>query len=387
LKIFAWITADSRGCLQRTIGVTPRHCARNGGSIMNGSFDHTELCGAIHLHTTFSDGGVTYPVLIEAAREVGLDYIVVTDHASLAGREAGYEGFFGNLFVCVGYEHNDVANLNHYLALGCDTVVTFHDTPQGYVDRIKAQGGIGFIAHPIEVRHYFEKYPPYPWTDWNVSGFDGLELWNQMSDWLENLKSPLHFVKLFYPRRFLLEVKRELLERWDALNRTRFVSGIGGVDAHTMEMKFGPFGLTIFPIKVELKGIRTHVYVDRPLPAGDAPGAKAMLLSALKNGNGFVSNFRRGDAKATRIFLLDKQGRAFSPGLCATVPELPARLCVSVPDKSEVRLIRNGQRCAVCTGRQAEFPVTSDGIYRIEVFKGKYAWIYSNPFPVGRYPL
>jgi hypothetical protein len=368
-------------------GPTTKASIENGSVMRRETFDSLELSGAIHLHTTFSDGGVSYPVLIAAAKEVGLDYVVVTDHASLGGRKAGYEGFSDKLFICVGYEHNDTGNINHYLALGCDTVVNYHDTPQGYIDRIKAQGGIGFIAHPVEVRHYFDKYPPYPWTEWSATGFDGIELWNQMSDWLENLRSRLHFVKLFYPRRFLVEVKKELLARWDSLNRQRFVSGIGGVDAHTMEMRFGPFRFIIFPIKVELKGIRTHVYVERALPQDDPAAAKAMLLCALRNGNGFVCNYRRGNAGGTRIFLVDADGRALPPGLPPKAPALPGHLFVTVPEKATVHLVRNGERVAVAGGRNAEFAISSDGVYRIEVYKGKYAWIYSNPFPVGHYPL
>jgi hypothetical protein len=363
-----------------------RRTKRNGGT-MDGRFTHTELRGAIHLHTTYSDGGVSFPVLIDTAAGLGLDYIVVTDHDSLAGKEAGYEGFHENLFVCVGYEHSDSGNKNHYLAIGCESVESWHDTPQGYIDRIKAKGGIGFIAHPIEVRHYFEKYPPYPWTAWDTTGFDGIELWNQMSDWLESLRHILHFVKLFYPRRFLLEVRRELLMRWDSMNRGRFVAGIGGVDAHTMKVRFGPFTRTIFPIKVELKGIRTHLYIERPLPVHDAVAAKAVLLSALKNGNGFVSNFRRGDAKGTRIFMIDNKDNVFPPGRCEIVPELPGRLAVKIPEHANITLVRNGDRCASHKGRETEFTITENGVYRIEVRKGKYGWIYSNPFPVGRYPL
>jgi hypothetical protein len=350
-------------------------------------FSYRELCGAIHLHTTFSDGGVDFPVMIDTAREVGLDYIVVTDHASLRGKEAGYEGFSGDLFVCVGYEHNDKANINHYLALGCNTVIANQEEPQGYIDRIKTDGGIGFIAHPVEKRHYFKKYPPYPWTEWNASGFDGIELWNQMSDWLENLRSWLNFVRLFYPRRFLLEVRGELLARWDTMNRARFVSGIGGVDAHSMKVRFGIFRFTIFPIKVELKGIRTHLYCSTPLPKDNAAGAKMMLLDALKNGRGFISNYRRGDAKGTALYLIDGNGRFLPPGNSDSDVALPARIMVNLPQHALIKLLFNGKCIDTRMGQTAEFSITSHGLYRIEAYKGKYAWIYSNPFPVGRYPL
>jgi len=99
--------------------------------IRNSKFpEMCELCGAMHLHTTFSDGSVDFPALIACAKEVDLDFIVVTDHLSLKGREMGYEGFSDDLFVFVGYEHNDVDNLNHYLVLGTENVVRVHDKPR-----------------------------------------------------------------------------------------------------------------------------------------------------------------------------------------------------------------------------------------------------------------
>jgi hypothetical protein len=357
-------------------------------SSKNTFFPYTEMCGALHLHTTFSDGGVTFLEMIEAAGAVGLDYIVVTDHVTLLGKKSGFEGFSKNgVFVCVGYEHNDVNNKNHYLVLGTDMVIDYNDEPQGYVNRVRNAGGIGFIAHPIEKRHYFAAYPPYPWTEWNVTGFDGIELWNQMSDWLENLRSRLHFMRLFSPRRFLVEIRKELLQRWDSLNRTRFVSGIGGVDAHSMKIRLSIFPLTVFPIKVELKGIRTHLYFPGPLQGNDAPEAKKRLLDALKNGKGFISNFRRSDAKGTQMSIEYGNGRVACPGMPEEEISLPASLRVRLPRRAEIRCFKNGTCVDSRNGSAADFGVSSKGLYRIEAWLGKHAWIYSNPFPVGRYPL
>jgi hypothetical protein len=354
----------------------------------NRSFQrYHELCGALHLHTVFSDGGVGYPVMIDSAKAVGLDYIVVTDHMSLRGIEEGFEGFSGGLFVCIGYEHNDSNNLNHYLAIGSRRIAERCVEPQQYIDEIQKQGGIGFLAHPVEKRHYFKKYPPYPWTRWDVSRFDGIELWNQMSDWLENLKSWLYFMRLFYPRRFLVEIQRELLEKWDSLNRERFVGGIGGVDAHTMKVRIGLFRRTIFPIKVELKGIRTHLYIEQPLPKTDTAAAKSILMETLKKGNGFISNYRRDDARGTKIYIEDSTGGCFAPGMRANDLKLPACIRTELTDSACIRLVRNGRYEASREGTSAAFDITSPGLYRVEVYKKKFAWIYSNPFPVGRYPL
>jgi hypothetical protein len=346
-----------------------------------------EICGALHLHTTFSDGGVDFPRLIGAAKEVGLDFIVVTDHMTLRGRQEGHEGFSGGLFVVIGYEHNDANNINHYLALNTKGVIKVHDAPQSYIDLIKKDGGIGFLAHPVEKRHYFKKYPAYPWTAWDAKGFDGIEVWNQMSDWLEHLKSWLNFFRLFYPRRFLAGIEKDMLFKWDNCNREAFIGGIGGVDAHTMKTSIGPFRLTVFPIKVELKGIRTHLYLDEPLPADDTGRAREVFFKALRNGRGFISNYRRCDARGTRIFIEYAGGQIGLPGPQPSGAALPACLHVGLVEKAEIRLVRNGMVMQRHAGSEAAFDLAADGLYRVEVYKGKNAWIYSNPFPIGKYPL
>lgn len=345
-----------------------------------------EICGAIHLHTTYSDGGVNYQELIDAANAVNLDFIAVTDHMSLGGKESGQEGFRGDVCVLVGYEHQDRINHNHYLALGVDEVFHNLDNPQDYINAVKDSGGIGFLAHPAEKRHYFGNLPPYPWTEWQVSGFDGIEIWNQMSDWIEKIRSPLSAIRLFYPRRFLAAPPSELLMKWDTLNRERFISGIGGVDAHTRRVGKGFFSILVFPIKVELQGIRTHVYLTDELDKSDFTGSKKAILNALRDGKGFFSNFRRGDARGTEFFMECNDGQIVLPGKPAHF-SLPSRLLVSLPGMGTIHLVADGKRIRTVQGKKAEFQITDSGIYRIEVYRKSKAWIYSNPFPVGNYPF
>lgn len=343
-----------------------------------------ELCGTLHLHTRYSDGGIHISELIEAAQSLRLDFIGVTDHMSVQGKEEGYEGFHDDLFVLVGYEHHDARKLNHYLAFGVDTVVSAAQRPQHYIDEIRKQGGIGFLAHPTEKRNYFKQYPPYPWVDWQVYGYDGIEIWNQMSEWVESLKSWFSYIRIFYPRRFLNTVPKKLLQKWDSFNKMRFVSGIGGVDAHTIHIGPRWFGLQIFPIRVELQGIRTHLLI--PSATDDAQHKQA-LLHAMRNGHGFVSNYRRGDARGARMYFKDDKRITMCPGNHHYVPRLPGTLSVELPEAAQIKLLRNGAVAAAVEGTQACFPIHQQGVYRIEVFRGQNAWIYSNPFPLGEYPF
>lgn len=347
--------------------------------------NYKELCGCIHLHTIYSDGGVSYPELISAAQKVGLDFVAVTDHMTLKGREAGFQRQHDDLLVLVGYEHNDEENRNHYLAFGTNQVMSGVTEPQDYINRIKAEGGIGFLAHPAEKRNYFGKLPPYPWTKWDAEGFDGIELWNQMSDWIEQLKNLRSFIRIFYPRRFMGNVPGELLEKWDKLNQKRFVSGIGGVDAHTRKIHLGPLSYTVFPIKVELKGVRTHLYLDTTCKNSQV--YSETVLKLLKYGHGFISNYRHGDARGSQFFMVDSNNNRIPPGAADKETTPPLTLQVTLPLKAETRLFRNGKLMKTCSGKYCEFAIERLGVYRIEAHRENNAWIYSNPFPVGTYPF
>lgn len=350
------------------------------------SNSYKEIAGAIHLHTTYSDGGITIKELIKAAKVVGLNFIIVTDHMTLRGLEEGYEGLSDKLCVLVGYEHHDPHKKNHYLALGVNKVFDNSFKPQSYIDEIKKAGGIGFLAHPAEKRNYFGSLPPYPWTDWEAGGYDGIEIWNQMSDWVENLKSWMSFIKLFYPRRFLGAPPAELLDKWDTLNKTSFISGIGGVDAHSRRLGFGYCYLRVFPIKVELKGIRTHIYIDQKNDFSNFAATKKAILKGLQNGHGFISNFRRGDARGSIFFLRHKNGHLSFPGIQKS-PSLPAQIVVEIPKEGRIILMADGKAINQADGKTAVFNIEKKGIYRIEVYKKSKAWIYSNPFPIGDYPF
>ena len=82
-----------------------------------------EYVGAIHIHSTYSDGTGKIEDIAQAASDSGLDFIMMTDHNTLKPKEDGYEKWINNVMVIIGYEVNDMSNKNHYLVFGLDEVI------------------------------------------------------------------------------------------------------------------------------------------------------------------------------------------------------------------------------------------------------------------------
>ncbi|MDH4223927.1 MAG: histidinol-phosphatase, partial [candidate division Zixibacteria bacterium] len=334
-----------------------------------------EIVGAIHIHSTDSDGAKTIPEIARIGDRTGLDFLLFSDHMTLKSYQAGLEGFYGKTLVVIGYEIHDKENKNHYLAFNLNDVLPFGLSPSEYVRHVKEKKGIGIIAHPDEIRTDLPKYPAYPWTAWEAEGYDGIEIWNQMSEWMEKLTRFNQLKMLFSPRKSLDSPTPRILSKWDQLNRKRKVCGIGAIDAHAHPHRIGPLKLTIFPYEVQFKSIRTHLILDGPLSL-DFEKAKKQIYSALLNCNVFASNYKRGEAKG---FLFYAQGKN---GLARIGEEMRLEevnyLAAQTPSTAEIRLLHNGDLISKTKGRELTYKPEEKGIYRIEAFKGDKGWIYSN---------
>ena len=75
-----------------------------------------EYTGAIHIHTTDSDGTWSHEKIIDLGKKLNLDFLMFTDHNTL--QSINKEGKYGRLNAIIGYEINDPDNKNHYLAFG-----------------------------------------------------------------------------------------------------------------------------------------------------------------------------------------------------------------------------------------------------------------------------
>ena len=345
-----------------------------------------EYSGAVHVHSIFSDGSGKIEDIIQAAHETELDFVILTDHNTLRAKEEGYEKWYGDTLLIVGTEINDKQNKNHYLALGIDKTFSTRQPAKSYVKKVKESGGIGFIAHPHEKRSSMEEHPPYPWTDWDIEEFDGIEIWNHMSEWMEGLTEQNKYNYFVHPLRSIVGPQKETLEVWDKLNMKRPVIGIGGVDAHAHKVNLlGFVEVEVFPYKVLFKSIRTHILTEKKLQRKNSSKALKSdidsLLNSLRTGKCFFSNYYRGDATGFR-FWAESDGKVFSPGDAFAGKKISLKTLAPKID-AEIRLIRNGKKIETLIGNEAEFRIDKKGAYRVEVFSEGNAWIYSNHIRIG----
>ncbi len=346
-----------------------------------------EYVGAIHIHSVFSDGSGEVPDIARFADEIGLDFMILTDHNTLRALKEGYEGWYGNTLLLVGCEINDKENKNHYLAFGIDEVFSTRITAKEYVKKVKDAGGIGFLAHPHEKRTHMKEHPPYPWIDWDAGDFNGIEIWNHMSEWMENLTEQNKYQNFMHPLRSIDRPPAETLAVWDKLNKERPVAALGGVDAHAHKYNLlGFFEVEIFPYKVLFKSIRTHLLVKAEIKKGEGPEklaeAKKIIYQTLAKGSSFIANDYHRDSKGFRFFA-ESKGIIYNMG--ETINDFDKiKFRILLPaEKGEIKLIRNGRIIDTVENNECEFIIDRPGAYRVEVFTEGKAWIYSNHIRVG----
>ncbi len=338
--------------------------------------------GAVHMHTTESDGTKTLEEVIQIGREVGLDFMMFSDHMTLAHRERGGEGIYGDTLAVIGYEHNDATDCHHYLLFESPVVYPRDFTPKQYVAAGAADNAIGIMAHPDEIRDRMPNYPPYPWLDWDVKGFTGLELWNQMSEWMEKLTPYNKLLMSLSPRKSMIGPTDRILRKWDELNMTGRCVGIAGADAHAFPVYLGPLKIEIFPYKVHFRALRTNIILSQPLSKDLIP-AKQQLYSALRDCRVYNANIRWGEADDFLFTVSNGQAAAVSGDDIKLIPD-HTNLAVSLPDTATIKVVHDGRYVHQSAGKKLELAVALPGMYRVEAWKGKRGWIFSNHIRVSQ---
>ncbi|MEN6622112.1 MAG: hypothetical protein ABFD50_11245 [Smithella sp.] len=344
-----------------------------------------DYTGVIHFHSSYSfDGHIGLDEIIDAACKNNLNFMMLTDHDHLRARDEGREGWQGKVLLIIGEEI--APRFNHYLAFNIDRPVDKTDDPEGmhpqkYIDEVNAAGGFGFIAHPDHegTKKFHVKH--YPWMDWSVDGYAGISIWDFMTDWQASLKGHLtSLISFFFPAFFLRGPCGVTLERWDALNQTKKVVGIGELDNHGSKKKIGPIKFSAFSFNRAFKLIHTHICTPEPL-TGNNEEDISIIYNSLQRGCCYAALDYFRSAKGF-VFKITQDKEEYFMGDSLVLKD-KADLFISLPAAARLRIIRNGTLYAQEINSEIELSIREQGIYRMEAHLKRYGkyrpWIFSNP--------
>ena len=372
----------------------------------------TEFRGILHSHSHLShDSEVPFEEILHVMKAIDLDFICLSDHCTdgRADFDAQWRGLHdGKLFI-PGFEMR-----SGMMPFGVKPGVTL--TNETELPKLAAQvvgnGGVLFFAHPEEPRN------------WELQELTGMELFNihaafkSINGFKTLLPELLVNQRCFPDQVFALLLNRPAanLERWDALNQTRHITGIAGNDCHQNSglrmqvveddvLRFSDTG------KHEVTRVKLN-WASRSLAKmffGDlTPGRQQVLfqldpyerMAHLVNTHVLAPELSErailGSLRAGRAFIgfdmiVDSTGfQWFAAG-----PQANCEMGESVPYSADMQLTgrspvpcrftvsKSGQQLLRQEGREIVYKPSGPGKYRVEAevkVTGKWMpWVFTNP--------
>jgi len=348
-----------------------------------------ELIVALHMHTVYSDGVGKHAELAAAGLKAGVDVLIVTDHNVLVNDIEGYtQAGKRRLLLLAGEEVHDRTSTtpgNHMLIFGHNVELSrFAPNRQQLIDQARSAGGLTFLAHPIEDTLPLFHEKSFNWSDWDVKGFTGIELWNQMSEFKTRSQTlPKAALNAFFPGFMMLGPLERTLQLWDELLliRKHPVVAVAGVDAHAETYHVGPFRVQVYPYETPFRSITTHIITPKPL-SGEINSDRRMVYEAIAAGHCFCANDFAHPTRGFRFTCNNNDGTFWMGD--KVNPDAGLTFQVRAPIRSHIRLLKDGHVVHEVHDREVLTYLTKEsGIYRTEVYidyRGRHrGWIFSNP--------
>jgi hypothetical protein len=351
------------------------------------------LAGAVHVHSTRSDGSGTKSDIAAAAARAGLQFVILTDHGD--GTAAPDPPAYISGVLCLDAVEISTAS-GHYLAIGLPQApYPLAGEASAVVEDVRRLGGIGFVAHPGS------RKPELQWSEWQLP-FDGIEWLNADSQWRDERPARLvrtfadYFVRPGPALAALLDRPVSVLARWRAAAAERPVILLGAHDAHgglSRRLEDGERSgvLGVPSYEASFRSFAVRAVVDAP-PVGGANEDGRRLLEAIRQGRVFTAI----DGVARPAYLdFQARGDGVQAAMGDTiVPSGPLTMAAraTMPPGGRLVLIRDGLEVAESPSGFLEVPVHEVGVYWVE---GRAAgapgappvpWILSNPIYVRAAP-
>jgi hypothetical protein len=353
--------------------------------------------GVYHVHSVFSDGKGTIDDITRAAGELSLDFVVLTDHGRPNVKASKATAWMHNVLLIGASELS--LNCGHLSVQGFKTPdYIFPPEPQESINEVVLdnENGSCYISHPFDSH--------IPWTDWDIDGFTGLEVFSSYS---EARKAGLLKV-LMFPHKYLINSKyallntmnypRQNMNKWDALNehanmRTQFY-GIYALDAHARLPLSKKFHLNFPTYKSMFEVLTVYVKIDGGFDS-DTHAAADLVFAALKRGRFFNAVEAIAPANGFDVFFVDDaDGKRLEMGGVSSSFKGKIVLLLPFQFGTTIRLFQDGDIFEQRTNedkKQVEIKINKPGVYRLEVYVkdntfDDLPWIMTNPFFLGMKP-
>lgn len=348
-----------------------------------------DLAGAVHIHSTYSDGAGDVPTVMAAACEAGVDWLLLTDHNSQQPLRDGWEERFEKKpLLLIGTE---VTVEHGAFLLALDMPPEWEPQrdlpPQQVIDDVLAQGGLPFVSLPFDVKH--------PWRAWDAAGCLGLEVINLSTVARRhiNLLSlawlyPVYKTKgILAALGALLTRPDQALARWDSLMADgKQQVGIGALDAHAL-MKIGSKKYPIPSYADSFRAVATHALIPR-----SAAEPRRALYEALKTGRCYFSYDLLGDPRPLHFTATNGVEQALMGEKISRPPAGTVTLKAKAASGTLLRLFKDGRIVAAARNGVLTYEAREPGVYRIEGYRygmrvgslylNSRPWIFTNPIYV-----
>jgi hypothetical protein len=352
--------------------------------------------GAVHVHTSRSDGSGSVDDVAAAAGRAGLQFVVFSDHGD--ARRPVLAPAYRHGVLCIDAVEISSAG-GHILAIGLtkSTAYPLGGEPRDVIADIERLGAMSVVAHPTSGKSDLQ------WRDWDLP-FDGVEWLNADSEWRDESVGSLARAVLTFPWRrvetmtMLLDRPSRVLEQWDRVLRRRRVVALAGADAHASlgfaeeDNPYGDGSLIALPdyepsfktFSISLPAVRL---------TGDAGNDARTVISELEAGRLYSSI--DGLARPGRIRFTARSGAALAQGGEELPLSGPVTLDVitNAPEDARIHLLRDGRLVAQATGAVLHHEAPKQtAAYRAEVYLRGYEnrgvpWVLTNPIFVGGTPV
>ena len=348
------------------------------------------LRGAMHVHTTNSDGSGTPDDVAAAAARAGLQFVVFTDHGD-AMRAPDTPRYRSGVLAIDAVEVSTSGG--HVIALDLGRApYPLRGEPDDVLEDLQRLGAMTIVAHPTSLKADLVWRGSRP--------FDGAEWLNSDSEWRDNRPWTLARILFTYwfraPESLALMLDRpdSALSFWERAARTHNVVGVGGSDAHAMiggDLDHGGPAALHLPSYEQV--FRTFsIGLPGLALSGNAADDARSVLGAIRADHVFTAiDAFAGPARLA--FTAEGAGVQAQAG--DRVPggaPFVLRAEVAAPALAPtLTLYRDGQSVTTLTGSRLEHQADgTPGVYRVEATlpsrrgSGPTApWLVSNPIYVG----